>query len=146
MPLNLSIDAMRLWSFLPIIAALHNIADATPARAQQIAARSSGTPASILTPDFVDAVQKVVDSEGIPGLTLAVVYKNGSSELGAWGIKSEDGTKMTTDVRNILGDSQRTDTDGTTIYLLDAVQYRLLFKSLSLCFYGNTDRRFCPWT
>jgi len=129
---------MRLWSLLPVIAALHNAADATPARAQQIRVTArSGTPASILTPDFVDAVQQVVDSKKIPGLTLAVVYKNGSSELGAWGIKSEDGIKMTTDVRNILGGSQCT--DGTTIYLLDAVQYRLLFKSLPLCFSGNTD-------
>ena len=92
---------MRLWSLLPIIVALHTAADATPARAQQIAARG-GTPASILTPDIVAAVQQVVDFNKIPGLTLAVVYKNGSSERGAWGIKSEDGTKMTTDVRDIL--------------------------------------------
>jgi hypothetical protein len=133
---------MRLWSLLPIIAALHNAADATPAKAQQHAARS-GTPVTILTPDFVDVVQQIVDSYKIPGLTLAVVYKDGSSERGAWGIKSEDGTKMTTDVRNILGGSKCTD---ETIYLSDAVQYRLLFESFPLCFSGNSDRRLCPRT
>jgi len=87
---------MRLWSLLPIIVALHNAANATPASAQRFP--RSGTSITILTPDFVDAVQQIVDAEKIPGLTLAVVYTGGSSELGAWGIKSELGTKMTTDV------------------------------------------------
>jgi hypothetical protein len=127
---------MRLLSFLPIIAVLHNAADATPASAQQVA--RSGTPASILTPNFVDAVQQVVEKYEIPGLTMAVIYKNGSSELGAWGIKSEDGTNMTTDVRNILGRSKRT--DGHTIYLSDVVQYCFLLKGLPLCVSGNLDR------
>ena len=135
-----SFGAMRLWFLLPIIAALYNAADITPARAQQLVPR----PASILTPDVVSAVQHVIDTEKIPGLALAVVFKNGSSELGAWGIKSENGTNMTTNVRNILGGSKRT--DWTTIYFLDAVQYRLLLKSFPLCFSGYSHRRFCPWT
>jgi len=81
---------MRLWSLLPIVLALNNVADATA---------SSGTPPIILTPDFVQTVQQIVDAAGIPGLTLAVVNRNGPPEFGAWGIKSEDGTNMTTDVR-----------------------------------------------
>jgi len=59
----------------------------------------NGTSPTILTPDFVESVQKIVDAEGIPGLTLAIVNKTGPVEFGAWGIKSENGTKMTTDVR-----------------------------------------------
>jgi hypothetical protein len=31
-------------------------------------------------------------------LTLAIVHKTKPAEFGAWGIKSENGTKMTTDV------------------------------------------------
>jgi hypothetical protein len=81
---------MRLSFLLPIIFLLRNatgvIADKT-----------------ILTPDFVQVVQNVVDSENIPGLTIAIVRENGPTELGAWGIKSEDGAKMTTDVRRTLG-------------------------------------------
>jgi hypothetical protein len=97
---SIAICAMRFWSLLPVILALQNTLDATAS----IAKRSipSGTPGAILTPDFVETVQQIVDADEIPGLTLAVVYKNGSSELGAWGIKSEDGTKMTTDVRYII--------------------------------------------
>ena len=65
---------MRLWSLLPIILVLSNAADVTAC---------SGTPPTILTPDFVQAVQQTVDANGIPGLTLAFVYKNGPTELGA---------------------------------------------------------------
>ena len=95
------IKTMRLWSLLPIILALNNAADAIA---------STGTPPTILTPDFVEAVQQAVDADGIPGLTLAIVYKNGPPELGAWGVKDEDGTNMTTDVRStcIFGGSRST--------------------------------------
>jgi len=59
----------------------------------------NGTSTTILTPDFVKSVQGIVDAEGIPGLTLAFINKTGPVEVGAWGVKSENGTKMTTDVR-----------------------------------------------
>jgi CubicO group peptidase (beta-lactamase class C family) len=42
-------------------------------------------------------VQEIVEADGIPGLTLAIVHKARPAEFGAWGIKSENGTKMTTD-------------------------------------------------
>jgi hypothetical protein len=58
----------------------------------------NGTPGSILTPDVIQSVQKIVEADGIPGLTLAIVHKTRPAEFGAWGIKSENGTKMTTDV------------------------------------------------
>ena len=92
---------MRLshWSLLPVIQ------NGNPTRASA----SSGTSPAILTPDFVQSVQQTVHADSIPGLALAIVYKNGSSELGAWGIKDEDGTNMTTDVRYILAGSRRTD-------------------------------------
>jgi hypothetical protein len=89
---------MRLSSLLPIIVLLRGATCAGEWKRS-----SSTTPAeTILTPDFVESVQKTIDAENIPGLTLAIVRETGSTELGAWGIKSEDGTKMTTDVRRTL--------------------------------------------
>ena len=88
---------MRLLSFVLSVVALHSAVEVTAGRERR--STVSGTSATILTPDFVESVQKIVDSEGIPGLTLAIVNKTGPAEFGAWGIKAENGTKMTTDVR-----------------------------------------------
>ena len=90
---------MRLLCFLlSVVVALHSAAEATAGNQRR--STVSGTSATILTPDFVESVQEIVDSEGIPGLTLAIVNKTGPAEFGAWGIKSENGSKMTTDVRS----------------------------------------------
>ena len=125
---------MRFWSFLPIVLAIHNAVDATA---------SSGTSPAILTPDFVRTVQQIVDADGIPGLTLAIIYQNASLELGAWGFKDENGTNMTTDVRCILQGSRHT--DEITTCAVDTVQYRFLFEGLPLCFSWDPDRRFRAW-
>ena len=119
---------MKLW---PIFLIIHTVPHALCATA------SSGTYPIILTPDFVQAIQQTVDADGIPGLALAIVYKNGSSELGAWGIKDEDGTNMTTDVRYILAGSRCI--DEMMICLVDALQYRLLLKGLPLRFSWDPD-------
>lgn len=39
---------------------------------------------------------------GVPGLALGVVHATGESEYGAWGIRSEEGEEMTTDVRRTI--------------------------------------------
>jgi hypothetical protein len=89
---------MRLLCFLlSVVVALYSAVEATAGKERRSAV--DGTSATILTPDFVESVQEIVDAEGIPGLTLAIVNKTGPVEFGAWGIKSENGTKMTTDVR-----------------------------------------------
>jgi hypothetical protein len=89
---------MRLLCFLlSVVVVLHSAVEATAGNKPR--STVNGTSATILTPDFVEFVQGIVDSEGIPGLTLAIVSKTGPAEFGAWGIKSENGTKMTTDVR-----------------------------------------------
>ena len=82
----------RLYFLLYIVFALHSVVEA-------VAGKERRSTPNVFTPDFVESVQKIVDAEGIPGLTLAIVNKTGPAELGAWGIKSENGTKMTTDVR-----------------------------------------------
>jgi hypothetical protein len=90
---------MRFSSLLPIVLVLRYAACATADRWQRSSsAAPSPTENTILTPDFVEAVQGIVDAEDIPGLTLAIVRETGPTELGTWGIKSEDGTNMTTDV------------------------------------------------
>jgi hypothetical protein len=104
-----------LWFLLSVIFALHSPVESLGAEAirprternarvvltagNERRSTVNGTSATILTPDFVESVQEIVDSKGIPGLTLAIVNKTGPAEFGAWGIKSENGTKMTTDVR-----------------------------------------------
>ncbi|KAH9063775.1 beta-lactamase/transpeptidase-like protein [Lactarius deliciosus] len=51
----------------------------------------------VLTPDLTDIIQRIVETHQIPGLALAVVRKNGHSEFGTWGKKSEDGSRVTED-------------------------------------------------
>jgi hypothetical protein len=95
---SLSIGAMRsLWFLLSVVVALHSAVDATSSKERR--SILDGTFPTILTPDFVETVQEIVDAGGVPGLTLAIVYESGPAELGAWGIRSENGTNMTTDVR-----------------------------------------------
>jgi len=96
---------MKLLSFLlSIVVALHSALEVTAGNEPR--STVNGTSATILTPDFVDSVQKIVNSEGIPGLTLAIVNKTGPTEFGAWGIKSENGTKMTRRMLNFLREIQ----------------------------------------
>ena len=84
---------MRLRLFLSVFSVLYNAVDASVLKGRQ-----SGT-SPILTPDVVQLVQKAVDVGKIPGLAVAIVHTNKTTEYGTWGIKSEDGAKMTTDVR-----------------------------------------------
>jgi hypothetical protein len=106
---------MRLLWFLLSALSLHSVAERSGveairprtelnARAVLTAAKErrsnvSGTSTTFLTPDFIETVQEIVDAGGVQGLTLAIVNKTGPAEFGAWGIKSENGTNMTTDVR-----------------------------------------------
>ncbi len=84
------------WFLLSVVIVLHSAVDGTAGKERR--SNVNGTSATILTPDVVQAVQQIVDSEGVQGLTLAIVNKTGPAEFGAWGIKSENGTNMTTDV------------------------------------------------
>ena len=90
-------SAMRLWLLFSIVFALRNTVDATVVKGRR--STLNGTSTTILTPDFVEFVQETVETEKIQGLTVAIVHKTGPAELGAWGIKYENGTNMTTDVR-----------------------------------------------
>ncbi|KAH9055950.1 beta-lactamase/transpeptidase-like protein [Lactarius vividus] len=57
----------------------------------------------VLTPDLTDIIQDIVDTHQIPGLALAIVRKNGHSEFGTWGKKSEDGSRVTEDTLFNIG-------------------------------------------
>ena len=52
----------------------------------------------VLSPDVVKSIQSIVDEHQVPGLSLAFVRPGGSVEYGNWGIRSEDGDAMTSDV------------------------------------------------
>ena len=88
---------MKQLAFLSVVVALYSAVDATDGKERRLT--SNGTSATILTSDFVQTVQQIIDAGGVPGLTLAAVNQTGSAEHGAWGTKSENGTNMTTGVR-----------------------------------------------
>jgi hypothetical protein len=56
----------------------------------------------VFTPEFSDYVGRVLNRNNLPGISLGVVRKDGTFELGAWGSKSEDGEPVTPDVRRLL--------------------------------------------
>ena len=88
---------MKFGFLLSIFPALYSTVDATISLKGRQSA-PNGTSGTVLTPDVIQSVQKIVEADGIPGLTLAIVHKTRPAEFGAWGIKSENGTNMTTDV------------------------------------------------
>jgi hypothetical protein len=90
---------MRLGFLLSIFPALYNAVDSTVVKLEGRQSGSNATSDFVLTPDVVQFVQKVLDTDTIPGLAVAIVYKNKPAEYGMWGIKYENGTKMTKDVR-----------------------------------------------
>ena len=90
---------MRLGFLLSIFPVLYNAVDATVVKLEGRQSGSNGPPGPVLTPDVVQLVQNVLDTEIIPGLAVAIVYKDKPAEYGTWGIKYENGTKMTKDVR-----------------------------------------------
>lgn len=90
---------MRLGFLLTIFLAFYHVVDATVVN---LDGRQSGNGASILTPDVVQLVQKVLDNDTIYGLAVAVVHKNKPPEYGTWGYKYENGTKVTPDVCRTL--------------------------------------------
>ncbi len=92
-----SITTMKLILFLLSVVVVPQRGHASAGNERRSTPNRTST--TILTPDFVKSVQGIVDAEGIPGLTLAFINKTGPVEVGAWGVKSENGTKMTTDVR-----------------------------------------------
>ena len=85
-----------LW-FLSAVVALHSTVGSSTSKQRR--STPNGASPTVLTPEFVETVQEIVDAGEIPGLTLAFVSLTGPAELGAWGIKSEDGTNMATNVR-----------------------------------------------
>jgi len=87
--------------YLVIAASLYQEAPVAHASANQQffqASEPSRAQAAIFTAEFTEVIQDVVHAYQIPGLSLAVVHKDGPSEVGTWGVKSEDGTRMTADV------------------------------------------------
>jgi preprotein translocase subunit SecB len=70
-----------LWFFLSIFVGLHSALDMTAGKERR--STLNGTSPTILTPDFIETVQEIVDAGGVPGLTLAIVNKTGLAELGA---------------------------------------------------------------
>ena len=54
-----------------------------------------------ITHELSHHIQHLLDSTRTPGLTLGVVHPTGTTEIGAWGVRSEDGEVTTEDVREM---------------------------------------------
>ena len=52
----------------------------------------------VITPEFSDFVEGLLDTAKIRGLSLAIVRKHGDPEFGAWGTSSEEGDLTTSNV------------------------------------------------
>ncbi len=93
---SLSTSAMRPpWFLLSVIIVIHSAVDVTAGKEQR--SNVNGTSATILTPDVVQAVQEIVDSKAVLGGSV-VLFNKTKTEFLAFGVKSENGTNMTTDV------------------------------------------------
>ena len=55
----------------------------------------------IITPRLSKFVEAWRADENITGVALGLVRSNGYAEFGSWGLKDEDGGRMTADVRSI---------------------------------------------
>jgi len=61
-----------------------------------------GDEAHIITPEFSKYVEEIINITNVPGLSLAVVRKDGNPELAAWGGRTEDGAATTSKVCSVL--------------------------------------------
>jgi hypothetical protein len=57
-----------------------------------------GDEAHIITPEFSRYVEGILNATNAPGLSLAVVRKDGNTEFAAWGKRTEDGAATTSNV------------------------------------------------
>ena len=65
--------------------------------ANTVEIHSASASRRVLTPEFKQFVQEIIDKYDVPGLTLGVLHE-GEVELGAWGRRTEDNDPMTEDV------------------------------------------------
>jgi len=56
----------------------------------------------VITPEFSKFVEGILNATNIPGLSLAIVRKDGDPEFAAWGRRTEDGAATTSNVRPLL--------------------------------------------
>jgi hypothetical protein len=57
-----------------------------------------GDEGHIITPEFSRYVEGILNATNVPGLSLAVVRKDGNPEFAAWGKRTEDGVATTSNV------------------------------------------------
>lgn len=61
-------------------------------------ALSTPSAGRVITPDLSEFVEKLRVKHNVPGLALAVAFKDGTREAAAWGKSTESGEPMTTEV------------------------------------------------
>ncbi|KAJ3521764.1 hypothetical protein NM688_g8973 [Phlebia brevispora] len=82
-------------------------------------------PRPIFTPELSTFIQEVVDNEPIPGLSLAVVHgENRTAEFKIWGIRTEDGDRMTSDTLFYLASCSKAFLSASVGILMDDYAHR----------------------
>lgn len=94
-----------------------------------------------LTPALVEYIQNQIDTRVLPGVAVAVVHGDGSLEYGSWGVRTEDGVNMTTNVNigAIQIDVSSGDLDEAN-YFLDIGRPRLALQSFYRLFHEYSHR------
>ena len=103
-----------------------------------------GTLRSALSPEVKAFAHEVVTNGSIPGLSLGVVHLDGHTEFETFGIKTEDGDKMTTNVSVVLELPRLSWTHPYNVP--DTVQHCILLESISRKLSRYSHGRFFHWS
>ena len=90
----------------------------------------------IITPEFTHFVETLRESESVPGIALGVVHE-GRTVANSWGIRSEDGTNVTSDVSTIAFTQHSLP---TSVHFADSFRHRFLLKGVCIRCIGHSDR------
>lgn len=63
---------------------------------------ASSTSQRTITPEFDTFIEQILEKSQINGLSLSIVRKDGVTEYGAWGNRTEDGISMTPTVSGVF--------------------------------------------
>lgn len=90
----------------------------------------------IITETFSHYVEHLMDIWHAKGVAVSVVRPDGDVEFGSWGLRTEDGDRITPDVSIPCPLCLFAIIDRSA---LDSLQHRIVLKSVSVCFTGDFD-------
>jgi hypothetical protein len=131
-----------LWTFTAFFLCFDLITIAS-AQQQHFAATLSGVHEgrSAITPELRQFIQDLQLNGTIPGISIAVVHSGGKIELEGFGESSEDGDKVSTEVRSLVLSSEQLDRSSLPDPLWSRVMLQGFLDRLS----WHSNGGFCAW-